>query len=136
MPEKSLQLYRAALGSQMLGGFSASELGEALSIQESNSDWIYCYMKINGFDYSSRMSSLYMFKTTWLVAWFPESQSKRILHSFFHTARAAAVNIFSICRARGNKPKPSLLWHLLVVIVTSRKIFFFREIRSPRSNVR
>ena len=66
--------------------FSASEL-EALSFQDSNSGWSYCCMNINGFDYSSRMSSLYMLKSTWPMASFPGSQSEFLLHSFFpHSA--------------------------------------------------
>lgn len=130
---KLLQLSRALLESQIFGGFSASEL-EALCFQKSNCDWSYDCLNIHGFDYSWRMSSLYMFESTWFVASFPGSHSKFLLHSFSHTVPAMAVNIFSIHRAQGGKLKPSVLCFLIVVVI-SRKSFYFMKISSPRSNM-
>lgn len=118
MPEKSLQLSRALLESQILGGFSASEL-EVVSFQGSNSDWSYCCMNINGFDYPSRMSSLYMFEGTWLVASFPGSRSKFLLCSFFHTVHAVVMNILCIHHAQGNKPNLPVIQDFLMVVEVS-----------------
>jgi len=46
---------------------------------------------------------------------------------FFHTVHAVAINIFGIHHAQGNKPKPSVLQHFLMVVVISRKKFLFHE---------
>lgn len=99
---KSLQLSRALPESQtylkvFLRPFRTGTM---------NWNWGYFCMNINGFDYS-RMPSLYMFKSTWLVASFPGSQWKFLLHSFPHTAYRVAMSIFSICHAQGDNPKPS-----------------------------
>lgn len=85
--------------SNILEGFSQIS-------QDWNYDWGYGCMNLNGFDYSRR-PSLYVFKSTWLVASFPGSQWKFLLCSFLHTAYGVAMNIFSIFHAQGDKPKPS-----------------------------